>query len=147
MTKTLLPILAITLLLLSCHGTRPTNLAMVDGKFPPCPDSPNCVSSMEDETDEEHYIEPIAFSSSRDSVISRLASVLEEMPRFEIIEQTDDYLYAEYTTPVFRFRDDMTFYLPDTGNLLHVRSASRLGEGDFGANRKRVEKIRTKLNE
>jgi len=31
--------------------------------------------------------------------------------------------------------------------VIHVRSASRLGQSDLGVNRKRIETIRAKLNE
>ncbi|NRB42836.1 MAG: DUF1499 domain-containing protein, partial [Pseudomonadales bacterium] len=36
------------LILSACSGTRPDNLGLNNGKFLPCPDSPNCVSSDED---------------------------------------------------------------------------------------------------
>ncbi|HEU4441500.1 MAG TPA: DUF1499 domain-containing protein, partial [Burkholderiales bacterium] len=49
-------------------------------------------------------------------------------------------LYAEFRTPILRFVDDVEFL--KAGDLLHVRSASRLGRRDFKANRKRVEQLR-----
>jgi Protein of unknown function (DUF1499) len=45
------------------------------------------------------------------------------------------------------FVDDVEFWLDRTANVVHVRSASRLGKSDLGVNRKRVEQIRTKLAE
>ena len=42
-----------------------------------------------------------------------------------------------------RYRDDVEFEVD--GDTVHVRSASRLGYGDFGVNRKRVEALRTAL--
>jgi uncharacterized protein (DUF1499 family) len=45
------------------------------------------------------------------------------------------------------FVDDVEFLLDDSAKVIHVRSASRLGESDLGVNRKRIETIRAKLNE
>ena len=42
----------------------------------------------------------------------------------------------------FRFVDDLEFYLDRLEKKIHVRSASRVGKYDFGANRRRVEAIR-----
>jgi uncharacterized protein (DUF1499 family) len=49
-------------------------------------------------------------------------------------------LYAEFRTPLMRYVDDVEFFFD--GALVHVRSCSRLGRRDFGANRKRVERLR-----
>jgi uncharacterized protein (DUF1499 family) len=38
--------------------------------------------------------------------------------------------------------DDVEFSLDPAASVIHVRSASRLGESDLGANRKRIEAIR-----
>ena len=50
-----------------------------------------------------------------------------------------------FTSAVFRFVDDVEFEVDEAARVVHVRSASRVGRGDFGANRKRVEAIRAKL--
>lgn len=49
-------------------------------------------------------------------------------------------LAAVVTTPLFRFRDDVKVKLvPDGGHWrLFVRSASRVGRADFGANRRHI---------
>jgi uncharacterized protein (DUF1499 family) len=39
--------------------------------------------------------------------------------------------------------DDVEFALDAGASVIHVRSASRLGESDLGLNRKRIESIRT----
>ena len=56
-----------------------------------------------------------------------------------------DYLYVQFTTRWLRFVDDVEFYAPADANLIHVRSASRVGRKDFGVNRARIEAIRTAL--
>ena len=67
------------------------------------------------------------------------------MERTTIIEETNDYLYAEFKTPLMGYVDDVEFYLDNSENVVHVRSASRLGKSDLGLNRKRVEEIRSKI--
>jgi uncharacterized protein (DUF1499 family) len=44
------------------------------------------------------------------------------------------------------FVDDVEFYLDETSQVIHVRSASRLGQSDLGVNRQRIEAIRNKFN-
>ena len=78
--------------------------------------------------------------------MAKLADVIKAMPRAEILQQTEDYLYAEFTSQWMGFVDDVEFYLPDSPGVIHVRSASRLGESDLGVNRQRIEAIRNQLN-
>jgi uncharacterized protein (DUF1499 family) len=60
--------------------------------------------------------------------------------------EQSDYLHAEMRSLLFRFVDDIEFFLVADKGLIHVRSASRAGYSDFGVNRKRVERIRTAFN-
>ena len=46
---------------------------------------------------------------------------------------------------MFGFVDDVEFALDQKESLIQVRSASRLGVDDLGANRKRIETIRQRL--
>ena len=68
------------------------------------------------------------------------------MARIKIIEETENYLYAECTSFLFRFTDDLEVYVDKESKLIHFRSASRVGHSDLGANRKRVEKLKELLN-
>ena len=68
-----------------------------------------------------------------------------DLPRTKIITSTDDYLHAECSSAVFGFVDDLELHLRRGENLIAVRSAARLGHGDFGVNRKRVEQLRALL--
>lgn len=128
--------------LFSFSGSRPANLGVKDGKLAACPGSPNCVSSQAPASDLEHKIEPIAYSSSPSEAMAKLKTVIENMERTEIITDTENYLYAEFTTPLMGFVDDVEFYLDPNASVIQVRSASRLGQSDLGLNRKRVEAIR-----
>jgi uncharacterized protein (DUF1499 family) len=64
------------------------------------------------------------------------------MKRAKIITEKDDYIHAEYTSALFRFVDDVELYFDKAKKIIHVRSASRVGYGDMGVNRKRVEELR-----
>ena len=64
------------------------------------------------------------------------------MPDVIIVEQRPDYLYAQAQTRWLKFVDDLEFWANPAGGVIEVRSASRLGQEDFGVNRKRVEAIR-----
>ena len=108
----------------------------------PCPDSPNCVSSQAPEADREHYIAPFSFSGEPADAWQRLKSAVLTEKRVTIVAEQDDYLHAEMRSLMFRFVDDVEFSLAADTNLIHVRSASRVGHSDFGVNRKRVERIR-----
>ncbi len=64
------------------------------------------------------------------------------MPRIKLVEEEDSYLHYEFTSLLFRFVDDVEFLFEDATKTIHFRSASRVGYGDFGVNRKRMEEIR-----
>ena len=139
--KILVPMLCLAVLM-GCRGNPPTNIGVKEGKLSPCPSSPNCVSSQSVADDKEHYIRPLGYSGSRDEAKATLISVIVSMKRTKIITVTDDYIHAEFTSRIFRFVDDVEFYVDDTTKTIHVRSASRLGKSDLGVNRKRIETIR-----
>ena len=107
-------------------------------RLKPPPASPNCVSSKADPSDKEHYIEPLAVAD-----LDRIRQVVDGMPRTRVKTAEDDYLHAVFTSALFRFKDDVEFEVE--GDIVHVRSASRVGYSDLGANRKRVEAIRKAL--
>lgn len=126
-------------------GTKPTNIGIESGKLTPCPTSPNCVSSQSQ--DAEHKIDPLTYKSSPQEAMANLKTTIENMEKTKIITETDNYLYAEFTSKLMGFVDDVEFFLDESANVIQIRSASRLGESDLGVNRQRIETIRGKLNE
>jgi uncharacterized protein (DUF1499 family) len=76
-----------------------------------------------------------------------LKTVIQNLERAKIITETENYLYAEFTSAFWGFVDDVEFLLDESAKVIHVRSASRLGTSDLGANRKRIETIRAKLKD
>ena len=128
------------LAMFSFMAKKPDDLGVKDGKLLPCPDSPNCVSSLD--ADGRHHVEPLTFTGEAKDAMARLKAVLEAQPRTRLVEEKPDYLQAECSSLVFRFVDDLEFYLDRQGKKIHVRSGSRAGKYDFGVNRRRVEAIR-----
>jgi uncharacterized protein (DUF1499 family) len=124
--------------LFNLTGKRPTNLGVKNGKLAPTPTTPNCVHSQSDNP--QYKIAPLPMVS-----MTKLKEVINSMERTTIIEEKEDYLYAEFQTKLMGYVDDVEFYLDKNENVIQVRSASRLGQSDLGLNRKRVEEIRIKL--
>ena len=122
-------------------GKRPTHLGVSNGRLSPPPRKPNCVSSQADPADTQHYIAPIGFAGDPATAMKKLRDVIADQKGAEVIEARPDYLYAEFSSKLMGFVDDVEFY--NDGKAIQVRSASRLGYSDLGANRKRVEAIRS----
>lgn len=124
-------------------GTPPTDIGIHETQLSDCPDSPNCVSSSA--SDDEHYIAPIEYTAKPEAVLDKLVAVIQNQPRTEIVEQTDDYVRAEFTSRLMGFVDDAEFYFLSDGKTIAMRSAARLGESDLGVNRRRLEQFRLAL--
>ncbi len=127
------------MMIMSCSGSRPDNLGISGDRLADCPKSPNCVSSQA--TGEKHAIPPFTYEGSKENAFSRLKNAVTALNRTQIVEERANYLRVECTSAILRFKDDLEFYFPEE-NIIHVRSASRLGYSDLGVNRKRVEKLR-----
>jgi uncharacterized protein (DUF1499 family) len=134
-----------TMAFLSFPGTRPSNLGVNNGQLAACPNTPNCVSSQASAADKEHSVEPIAFVGEAKAAIAKLKAIIESSERTKVIQANDHYLYAEFASKLMGFVDDVEFYADDSAKVVHVRSASRLGQSDLGVNRMRVEEMRSKL--
>jgi uncharacterized protein (DUF1499 family) len=106
---------------------------LVDGVLAACPSSPNCVRS-ESGTPATHAVPPLPLASWE-----RLATVIEQTGGV-VTAQGDNYLSAEYSSKLFGFVDDVEFR--KATDAIHVRSGSRVGHSDMGANRKRLADFR-----
>jgi uncharacterized protein (DUF1499 family) len=109
----------------------------------PCPEKPNCVSSLATAT--RHFIEPLQFTGEPVDAWARLKAILQRQTRTRIVAEQDGYLHAEFRSAVFRFVDDVEFAMQEELMVIHVRSASRTGYSDFGVNRRRVERLRERF--
>lgn len=117
-----------------------------EGRLPPCPSSPNCVSSDADPSDGTHYIEPLQIDGDPQAAWQRLVDYVENESAYTIVEQRDGYLRAEARTKILRFVDDVIFHLRPGEGVIAMRSSSRLGYSDLGKNRSRLEAVREALN-
>lgn len=139
--------LVVGLSLLSCAGTRPEDLGVASGRLTACPDSPNCVSSDAGSADEVHHIAALALSGDASEAWKLAREAVAGTERTEIVVEHEGYLHAESTSALMRYVDDLELHLrPDQGSIA-VRSASRVGQGDMGVNRARVEALRARLAE
>ena len=124
---------------------RPDNLGLHEGNLAPCKRTPNCVSSQADPADKVHYVAPIPFHGNAQEAVAEVRATVEGMEGTRVIREMPGYLYVEFRSRVLRFVDDVEFAFDEKAQVLHVRSASRLGRRDFGVNRERVERIRVIL--
>lgn len=147
--------LAVVALLLAARvgvfsGKPPADIGVRDGKLKPPAKTPNSVSSQADlwpdaPRKDEARIAPIALHGDGKATIDKIAKVIEDLPGSQLVEQRDDYLYARFTTSLMRFVDDVEFWYDPAAGVVQVRSASRVGQKDFGVNRARIENIRARV--
>ena len=139
----LLIVIGIVLVALSMASREQPGLGLQNGKLTSCPFTPNCVCSEDPAA--AAYIKPFGFTLSVDEAWTRMKAVIQQSGGRVIVEETD-YLRVEYETALLRFVDDVEFRLDREHQQIQVRSASRVGRSDLGANRKRVEQLRTRFN-
>lgn len=132
-------------------GRMPADLGVRDGRLKPPSRTENSVSSQADlwpDAPQKAYarIAPLPLpGGDAKAAIARIAAVVEDLPGARIVERRDDYLYAQFTTALMRYVDDVEFWVDPAAGVVQVRSASRLGSKDFGVNRARIESIRARL--
>ena len=127
-------------------GTRPDNLGVHAGRLALPKRTPNNVNSQTDKNaDAQHYVEPLRYTGDARRAWSALRRIIDGMTRVKVVQAEPNYLYAEFTSKLMGFVDDTEFYLDEKAGVIQVRSASRLGRGDHGVNRERIESIRAQL--
>jgi uncharacterized protein (DUF1499 family) len=117
--------------------SEPASKGVVDGRLAACPGTPNCVNS---ETPDES-IAPLEFEGPAERAWQAAAEAVAGTGG-HVVTADETYLHATYTSRVFRFVDDLELRLDAEASVIHVRSASRIGYSDLGANRRRVERLR-----
>ena len=131
-------------------GTPPDDLGVRDGKLKPPSKTDNSVSSQanlypDNPQSKAARIAPLALRGSGTATIEKIKTVVEGMDGARVVRSDRDYLYAQYTSKVMGFVDDIEFWYDPAAGVVQVRSASRVGSSDLGVNRKRVEDVRTRL--
>jgi uncharacterized protein (DUF1499 family) len=131
-------------------GQPAARLGVTDGKLAPPAKTPNNVSSQANlwpdaPRHQEAQIAPLPAQGDAAKTMAKLKTIVEATPGAQVIESRSDYLYAQYTSRLMKFVDDVEFWFDPAAGVVQVRSASRLGEKDFDVNRARIESIRQAL--
>ncbi|MBL8301485.1 MAG: DUF1499 domain-containing protein [Ideonella sp.] len=131
-------------------GRPPQDLGVRDGRLKPPSRTENSVTSqaaLYPDAPQRAYaqIEPLPLRGDGPATLARLKAIVEATDGAAVVRSTPDYLYAQYTTRLMKFVDDVEFWIDPVAGVVQVRSASRLGQRDFGANRQRIEAVRAAL--
>ena len=135
----LLLIISLYFVALSISSRKPPELGMFNGQLRACPASPNCVCS--ERQVEGAFVEPLVYTTSADNAWRNARKAIVGIGGVVVAEQ-DGYLHAQFVTPLLRYVDDVELRIDENKQVIHIRSASRVGYSDMGANRARVTKIR-----
>ena len=112
--------------------------------FPPCPGTPNCVSSLA--KDPARKVDPFPVQGTPQESLDLLAGIIQSMPRSKIVSASSQRMEVEFRS-ILGFVDDLVLAVSADEKVIHVRSAARSGTWDLGVNRRRVERIRKKYLE
>ena len=131
-------------------GRMPARLGVLEGKLKSPSQTPNSVSSQadlwpENASTRRALIAPLALVGDGPATMAKLRAIVESIPGAEVLKVEPDYLYATFTSVVFKFVDDLEFWFDPINGVVQVRSASRVGRSDKGVNRARVEALRARL--
>lgn len=119
---------------------------LFDGQLLPCPGPPNCICS-EYPGDDSHYVAPIDITGmTANDAMRKLRDVIADLGG-DIKIDYGDYVAALFVSDLWGFADDVELRVDPRANQVHIRSASRIGYGDMGVNRERVERIKREFRE
>lgn len=133
-------IIGLVFIVLSVSSRKQPELGLFEGRLRPCPDSPNCVCS--EHQDHSAFIEPLLFTTTAENAWDKIKIVIVESGG-EVVTDRDGYLHARFVTPLMRYIDDVELRMEHGKQRIQIRSASRVGYSDMGANRDRVARIRS----
>jgi uncharacterized protein (DUF1499 family) len=131
-------------------GKAPTDLGVVNGRLKPPSRTENSVSSqagLYPDHPMKAYAEiaPIEFAGEGRAAVDRIRRIVETTEGACIVRAEPGYLYAQFQTRWLKFVDDAEFLADESARVVHVRSAARIGRGDLGVNRARIEAIRARF--
>ncbi|MFT3666461.1 DUF1499 domain-containing protein [Piscinibacter sp.] len=131
-------------------GRTPADLGTHDGRLKPPSMRPNGVSSqagLYPDHPQRAYaqIEPLPLRGGGPQTLERLRRIVAAMPGARVARSDPGYLHVLFVSRWMGFVDDAEFWFDPRAGVIQVRSASRLGRSDGGANRARIEQIRARL--
>lgn len=124
---------------LSISSRKQPDLGMLNGQLRACPASPNCVCS--ELRNERSFVDPLMFTAVAGDAWQHAKKAIVENGGV-IVTEREGYLHANFVTPLLRYIDDVELRMDENKQVIHIRSASRVGYSDMGANQARVTKIR-----
>ena len=135
------------------RGAAPTDLGLKNGQLKPPANNPNSVSSQASLHASHPFlayadIAPLAYTGDGAAALAEFAravAIVKAIPGTTMVEENPGYAYAQCQTRWLKFTDDLELALDKSARVIHVRSASRIGRGDLGVNRARVEAIRAAM--
>ena len=131
-----------------------------------CPASKSCISTAEEANDPAHYVPPWDYNAGRkllgaadrsQAMAELKAAVVGTRPdgwTATVVKQTEQYLYAEYTSPFLGLVDDVEFWIPPgeaggAASRVEYRSSSRpfcgVVRAADDAGRRRIKALREAL--
>ena len=121
-------------------------LGLREGVLLPLPTTPNAVASYE----AGYYPqgEPFPLSAENwEEEMTRLIALIAKQPRTTLVTHDGRYLHVTFRSAFWGFVDDVEFLAVPERGVIEYRSASRLGQGDLGANQKRIATLRQLFEE
>lgn len=119
------------LMLFHLVGPVPEDLGIHNGRLSPCPGTAHCAEELWE-------------SSNPEADLTRLSALISDLPRSQIVSETEDYVHAEVSSAFFGFVDDLELLAVQDG--IQARSVSRLGDSDLGVNSRRLSLLHDSLS-
>lgn len=119
------------LMLFHLVGPVPEDLGIHNGRLSPCPGTAHCAEELWE-------------SSNPEADLTRLHALISDLPRSQIVSETEDYVHAEVSSAFFGFVDDLELLAVQDG--IQARSVSRLGDSDLGVNSRRLSLLHDSLS-
>lgn len=133
------------------QGAAPYDLGVQNGRLKPPAAVPNSVSSQaglypKHPQRVSAQIAPLALVGDGPATLAKIKALAQTSANATVIQHEPDYLYLQYRSRLMKFVDDVEFWYDPANQVVQVRSASRIGKGDLGANRARIESLRAELS-
>ena len=109
-------------------------------ELPACGWLPNCVN-----TSTGSGMQAAAPLPATTAQWNSLKTWLADQPGWKIITADNNFVQLTFTTPTIGFVDDVQLLFVPEERVIQVRSSSRLGISDLGANAARVEALRAEV--
>lgn len=147
MRKWLLLMFALGLLVLA--GTlivaqRPGELGLVNGALRRCEDGAACANSQFG--DGEQRVAPLYVGSDVERAWKEMLTLLGGKSNVSVTATESHYLRIEWVQSILPYPNDLEFLRFDSGGLIHVRAAGRVGALGMGGHLDLVQELSDQLS-